>query len=104
MKFYGTIGYVKTEDNGKGVWEEVVTERDYYGEWVRNTSSFQSSGNVNDDISISDELSIVADPFAYENAAYLRYAEMMGAKWKITKVEVKYPRLILTIGGVYNGS
>lgn len=102
-KFYGVIGYGKTVETKPGVWEEQITERKYFGELVRNTRRLQSSGSLNDDVNVANEISIVADPFANQNFHSMRYVEFMGAKWKITDVEVSYPRLILTIGGVYNG-
>lgn len=102
-KFYGTIGYVKTVETEPGMWEEQKTERQYSGELVKNARRLESSGGVNDNINISNEVSIVADPYAYENFHAMRYIKFMGAKWKISNVEVRYPRLILTIGGVYNG-
>ena len=102
-RFYGTIGYVKTVETEPGMWEEQKTERQYSGELVKNTRRLESSGGVNDNINISNEVSIVADPYAYENFHAMRYIKFMGAKWKISNVEVRYPRLILTIGGVYNG-
>lgn len=102
-KFYGTIGYVKTVETEPGMWEEQKTERQYSGELVKNTRRLESSGGVNDNINISNEVSIVADPYAYENFHAMRYIKFMGAKWKISNIEVRYPRLILTIGGVYNG-
>ena len=102
-KFYGAIGYVETVETSPGVWEEQITERNYYGELVRNTSRFQISDQVNDNVNIANEISVIADPFATQNFHAMRYVEFMGAKWKITNVEVRYPRLILTIGGVYNG-
>ena len=85
------------------MWEEQKTERQYSGELVKNTRRLESSGGVNDNVNISNEVSIVADPYAYENFHAMRYIKFMGAKWKISNVEVRYPRLILTIGGVYNG-
>ena len=102
-KFYGTIGYVKTVETEPGMWEEQKTERQYSGELVKNTRRLESSGGVNDNVNISNEVSIVADPYAYENFHAMRYIKFIGAKWKISNVEVRYPRLILTIGGVYNG-
>jgi hypothetical protein len=102
-KFYGVIGYIDTVEVEPGVWEEAVIERPYYGDLIRNTSKFQPSGGVNDDINISNNISIIADPYANENFQKMRYAEFMGAKWKITNVEIQYPRIILTVGGVYNG-
>lgn len=102
MKFYGTIGYAVMGEIRPGVWGEVVTERTYYGDLTRNMSQKQSSDSLNDNLNISNQISIVADPYAYENFHAMRYVEFMGAKWKISSVEVQYPRLILTVGGVYN--
>ena len=102
-KFYGTIGYVNTVETEPGMWEEQKTERQYSGELVKNTRRLESSGGVNDNVNISNEVSIVADPYAYENFHAMRYIKFMGAKWKISNVEVRYPRLILTIVGVYYG-
>lgn len=102
-KFYGLIGYAVTEEISPGVWAEQIKERQYFGDLIRDTRRLQGSENLNDDINISNEISIVADPFAYQNFHSMRYVEFMGAKWKVSSVEVKYPRLILTIGGVYNG-
>ena len=102
-KYYGVIGYADTVETAPGVYEEQITERNYYGELVRNTRRLQTSDQVNDNINIANEISIIADPFATQNFHAMRYIEFMGAKWKITNVEVRYPRLILTIGGLYNG-
>ncbi len=102
-KFYGVIGYSETVETEPGVWEDRITERSYQGDLIRNTRRLQSSGGINDDVNISNEISILADPFAYQNFHAMRYVEFMGAKWKISNVEVQYPRLILSLGGVYNG-
>ena len=102
-KFYGAIGYAKTVETMPGVWTEQITERDYYGDVIRNSRRLQSSDKVNDDININNQISIVADPYAINNFHSMRYVEFMGAKWKISDVEVQYPRLLLTLGGLYNG-
>lgn len=102
-KFYGKIGYASTVETKPGVYEEQIVERSYYGDLIRNTRRLQSTDQVNDDINISNEISIVADPYATNNFHTMRYAVFMGTKWKISNVEVSYPRLILTLGGVYNG-
>ena len=102
-KFYGRIGYANTVETTPGVHEEQITERTYYGDLVRNVRNLQTSDQLNDNVNIANEISIVADPFAYQNFHSMRYVEFMGALWKITKVEVQHPRLILTVGGVYNG-
>lgn len=101
-KFYGVIGYAETVETKPGVWKEQITEKTYYGDFVRNTRKLQTTDQLNDNINVANEISIVSDPFANDNFHSMRYAEFMGAKWKITNVEVQYPRLILSIGGVYN--
>lgn len=101
-KFYGKIGYIQTVETEPGIWVEKAIERDYYGDITRNTSRYQSNGTPNDDININNTISIVADPYANENFQHMRYVVFMGTKWKITNVEVQYPRLILTLGGEYN--
>ncbi|MFA7206899.1 MAG: hypothetical protein WC102_11280 [Saccharofermentanales bacterium] len=102
-KFYGVIGYAETVETKPGVWKEQITEKMYYGDLVRNIRKLQTIDQLNDDINVANEISIVADPFANENFHSMRYVEFMGAKWKIANVEVQYPRLILSVGGVYNG-
>lgn len=103
-KFYGEIGYAETADGtSNGIWVEHITRRNYYGDLIRNSRRLESSSNINDNINISNQISIIADPYANENFHAMRYAEFMGTKWKIVSVEVQYPRLILTLGGVYNG-
>lgn len=101
-KFYGIIAYGEPIETTPGVWKEQITERPYYGDLIRNTRRLQTADQLNDDINVANEISIVSDPFANQNFHSMRYVEFMGAKWKITNVEVQYPRLILTIGGVYN--
>jgi hypothetical protein len=102
-KFYGVIGYAETVETKPGVWKEQITEKMYYGDLVRNIRKLQTTDQLNDDINVANEISIVADPFANENFHSMRYVEFMGAKWKIANVEVQHPRLILSVGGVYNG-
>lgn len=102
-KFYGKIGYAILTETVPGVWVEQIVERSYYGDVIRNIRRLQSSENLNDDINVSNEISIVADAFANQNFHSMRYVEYMGTKWKVSSIEVKYPRLILSIGGVYNG-
>lgn len=102
-KFCGSIGFATSKEGAPGVWVDLIVDRHYYGDLIRNVRKVQSSGNVNDNITISNELSIVADPFANANLQDIRYVEFMGKKWKVVNVEISYPRLILTLGDVYNG-
>lgn len=102
-KFYGPIGYAQQVETKPGVWEEQIVENFYRGDVLRNTRRLQSTDKVNDDINVGNEISIVADPFANGNFHAMRYVGFLGARWKVTNVEVQYPRLILTLGGLYNG-
>lgn len=101
-KFYGKIGYAETVETAPGVWEEQIVEREHSGDFVRNTSKLVTSENLNNDVDVSTEISIVSDPYAVQHYMSIRYVEYMGAKWKVTSVEIKYPRLILAVGGLYN--
>nr|DAP46083.1 MAG TPA: hypothetical protein [Caudoviricetes sp.] len=103
-KWCGKIGYgIKTEYED-GAWEDRIVERTYYGDRITDRIKRQSSGNVNDDISINNVISVVADPFAIENYIFMIYVEIMGVKWKVTSIEEQRPRLLLTVGGLYNGN
>lgn len=102
-KWFGTVGYIESIETRPGIWEEQKIERSYYGDAIRNTRLLQNSGDVNDNVNIGNQISIVADPYAINHIYAMRFVEFQGSKWKITNVDVQYPRLILTIGGLYNG-
>lgn len=103
-KWHGKIGYGTQVEEKPGIWKDQIVEKIYTGDLVRNASSWSvSSNSTNDNININNQISIIADPFAYENFHSIKYLEFMGNKWKVTSVEVSYPRLILSIGGLYNG-
>ena len=102
-KFYGKVGYGISKETAPGVWVDEIVERPYYGELVKKKKKMQMSDKVIDDINIANEISILADPFARDNFQYMRYVEFMGVKWKVTTIDVQFPRLILSIGGLYNG-
>ena len=102
-RWHGKVGYIETVEIEPGIWEEKETVRSYYGELVRNSSKFRVSGDVNDDKDVSVELSIVADPYSSLHFHAIRYVEFGGTKWKVNTVEPKRPRLILSLGGEYNG-
>lgn len=101
-KFHGIIGYVDVEESSPGVWAEKVTERAYSGDIVKNNRRWQAGENLNDNLALNNLFSVIADPFVYDNFHTMRYVKWMGASWKITNIEIQRPRLILTIGGVYN--
>lgn len=103
MRFYGKIGFAVTEETRPGIWEPKIVPKMYYGDVMRFNSRYAESGKVNEDVTISNVISIIADPFANQNLQNIRYINFMGANWSVSNVEVQYPRLILTIGGIYNG-
>lgn len=103
MKWFGKIGFAKSIETVPGVWENSITERDYYGEVYRQSRRWERSNTRNDNLNISNQISIVADQFAQENLSNMRYLEFMGNLWEITDIEIVHPRMTLSIGGVYNG-
>lgn len=101
-RFYGKVGYAVMVETAPGVEREKIVPRMYYGDDIKNVSRWENGQGLNDDINISNEISILADPYAYENFHMIRYVEYMGTKWKVRNVTVQRPRLLLSLGGVYN--
>ena len=102
-KFYGVIGFAESSETAPGVWTEGITERNYSGDVVKISKRWQAGENLNDNLTVNNKISIIADPFAYQNFHTMKYIQWFGAFWKITEIDVQRPRIILTIGGVYNG-
>lgn len=102
-KFYGPIGYITQKEVSPGIWDDVVVERTYVGDILQNIRRWEVSESKNDNLTISNRISVIADPFAYENFSTMRYIYWLGTRWKITSIEIERPRLILTLGEVYNG-
>lgn len=103
MKWFGKVGYAKTVETVPGVYVETIEERPYFGDLNKNYRRMEQGTSVNDDLSINNEISIVADEYAFYSFHSIRYVTFMGSRWKVTTVDVQPPRLILSIGGVYNG-
>lgn len=105
MKFYGKVGFWEGSVEVKpGIFKSRIIERPYTGDVSWNNRHFQTSENQNDDISLNNQISILSDLYSKKNFASIRYVVWNDIKWRVTNVEVNYPRLVLTIGGVYNGS
>ncbi len=102
-KFYGEIGYGESVEKADGVWEDVIVEYKYYGDVVRNTRSIKEGDSVNNDLSVGNSISIVADAYANEHFFAICYIKWAGTLWTVSNVDVQSPRLLLTLGGVYNG-
>lgn len=101
-RFFGKVGFGHTTKEN-GVSKDVITEKPYFGEVVSNTRQLREGDKVNDDISVGNSISIVADAYASENTFAMKYVEWMGTLWKIDNVNVQRPRLLLRLGEVYNG-
>ena len=103
-RFYGQVGYADTKETKPDVWTPTITEYSYYGDVLRDLRKLDGRDRINDDVDLNNRISIVADPYAYEHYHLIRYVVLDGVKWKVTNVEVQRPRLILTVGGLYNGN
>ena len=102
-RFYGAVGYGETVEKAPGVFEDVITEYNYYGDVIRNTRNLLETDKVNFDLSVNNSISIIADAYARGRFLAIRYVDWAGALWTVSTVEVESPRLILRLGGVYNG-
>lgn len=102
-KFSGVIGYAAQQKTKPGVWEDCIIERPYRGDILQNMNRWKTSEQVNDNLTIDNKISIISDPYACENFGCIRYIKWMGVRWKVNTIEIVRPRLILSIGGVYNG-
>lgn len=102
-RFHGAVGYAENVKTAPGVYQDVITERTYTGDVLRNTRQMREGEVLNNDISVSNSISIVADAYASEHFFAIRYVKWAGALWSVTEVQVERPRLLLRLGGVYNG-
>lgn len=105
MKFHDKIGYGESVEDppNSGVWKDVVTEYSYYGDIIRNARRLEDGEGLNDNISVGNSISVVADEYANQHFHAIRYITWLGVRWIVTNVEVRPPRLILDLGDVYNG-
>lgn len=105
MRFFGPVGYGESLETlpGSGVWEEVITEANYTGDVIRNSTSSEQADKVNNDLSVNNAISIVADSKAIKHYSKMKYIMWEGVRWTVESVEVRPPRLILNLGEVYNG-
>ena len=102
-KFFGEIGFATQIETSPGIWEDKIIEKQYYGDITRESRRFSASEQVLDNINLSNQVSIIADGYVTDNIQNLRYVRWLGGLWKISYVELKFPRLVLEMTGVYNG-
>ena len=102
-KWHGIVGYIKPVRTSPGVYTNDLIERNYYGDIIRNSRGWSTpSEGTNDNLTLNNQISILADSFATDNSGFMKYVEIKGVKWKITNIEIQHPRLLLTIGGLFN--
>ena len=104
MKFYGEVGFVEVTEKRPGVKTLKPVEYKYAGDVLRRSLRYQSGNEVNDTIAPSQQISILVDPYARSHVGSIKYVKWMGTAWKVTEASLQYPRLILTLGGAYNGA
>jgi len=104
-RFFGPIGFVTMAEQpeGSGIWEEIPVEKNYRGEISKNSRRWDNGEQLNKNLNINNTISIVADPYISNHLMELRYIKWLGGYWEISSVDVQTPRLVLSIGGVYNG-
>lgn len=102
-RFYGEVGYGEPVETAPGVWDFDITERSYFGDIERKSRTLQESENIHDDIAVNHSISIVADEHAIKHFTKIKYVRWSGVEWTVTSVDVRHPRLILSLGSVYNG-
>jgi hypothetical protein len=104
-RFLGKVGYGNSVENPpeSGIWVDTIEEFDYQGDVIRNTRALDVTDSVNGDITVANQISVVADEYAFEHFFNIKYVRWAGKPWTVTSVEVRAPRLILSLGSVYNG-
>lgn len=103
MKYYGYIGFLSTEDTGDGVWTPRIKRKLYSGDILRMARNKDSGEHINDGLRITTMVSLYIDPWFEENLSQIRYIEYMNAKWDVSYVDIQYPRINITLGGLYHG-
>lgn len=101
-KFYGEVGYAISTETAPGVWVDEIVERNYRGDILLDQRRWQPADQVNDNINVDNKVSIMADPYMYENLDTIRYVSLYGTKWKVKTITILRPRIDIYLGGVYN--
>ena len=103
-RFSGNVGYVENVKTGPGKWVPKTTVRHYFGDVTRAVRRLENGQDINDNVVVNNEISVIADPYARAHFFAIRYVEWQGVKWKVSNVELVpgNPRMNLTLGGIYN--
>jgi hypothetical protein len=102
-RYYGRIGYATNVETAPGVWVDQIVEASYFGDVIRNSRELREGQYLNDDLSVQNSVSVVADQNLNDHFFAITYVEWAGQLWTVDSVEVQIPRLLLRLGKVYNG-
>lgn len=101
MKWFGQIAFTVQSENEAGITTETLVIRDYYGDLLKVYKNDENN-QVNLNFNVRNRISVLADPFAMNTFHSIAYITFMGAKWRVSGVEVQFPRLLIDLGDVYN--
>jgi hypothetical protein len=104
-RFSGEVGFGESIESpsGSGVWIDSITEVSYFGDVIRDNRKSEPGEGLNDNLKVNNSISIISDAYANEHFFNIKYVRWAGVLWTVTNVEVRSPRLILSLGSVYNG-
>lgn len=102
-KFSGLVGYITQSEISPGVWSSVENSIMMKGDVIRQSSNTQNDDKVNSDITLSHRVSLIGDAYSFGNYYNIKWVDIRGAKWEVESVEIQRPRLIVTLGGIWNG-
>ena len=101
MRYADKLGFILTQETTPGVWETKTVEHFAKGDVVQRAYRWDDAQSVNADLDITNQISIVYDNFFIHNMFALRWAAWQGKKWNVSRIELKPPRMILTLGKEY---
>ena len=81
MRFSGEIGFAQSVEgtgNHIGIWEDVIKERHYYGDVLQNYHRWEQGIDINENLNLSNKISIFADRFCLDNYFKMRYVVLNG--------------------------
>lgn len=100
-RYFGHIGFATQIETSPGIWTDIIEQRPYKGDVIRNGRRYDSGESINDNFTITNTFSIISDAFLYSHIPAMRYIEYLGSKFKITSVDIDRPRVTISVGGVY---
>lgn len=101
-KWSGKIGFGEMVETSTDVWELVISEKHYYGDIIVNRSNTVNKSEINDEISLSNQIRVISAPYACDNYQKIKYITFMKQKWKVNSISIEYPALLITLGGYWN--